>query len=177
MSSAALHACLVVLVGLERVAELVVARSNAAWSFARGGVELGRAHYRVMVVAHAAFLVSCALEPWLLEREIVWWVAAPAVLAVIAAQALRWWAIVSLGRRWNTRVIVIPGASRVERGPYRFLRHPNYVAVVVEGLALPMVHGAWFSAAWFLGVNGLLLATRIRCEEQALAWAERRGDA
>jgi methyltransferase len=171
VSSLAAYTALVGLVAAERLAELLVARSNAAFSFSRGGVELGREHYPIMVAAHAAFLVSCLLEPWVFGGVMLPWVGLPALFAVFAAQGLRWWAIVSLGRRWNTRVIVVPGAPRVVSGPYRWLRHPNYVAVVIEGLALPLVHGAWMTAVWFSLVNGLILATRIRCEDRALAWA------
>jgi methyltransferase len=88
---------------------------------------------------------------------------------VLCAQGLRWWCIASLGRQWNTRVIVVPGAPRVTGGPYRFLSHPNYVAVVVEGLALPMVHTAWITAIVFTVLNAALLRTRINVENDALA--------
>ena len=88
---------------------------------------------------------------------------------VVASQALRWWCIATLGRRWNTRVIVVPGLAPVTSGPYRFLRHPNYVAVVVEGIALPLVHAAWITALVFTVLNAALLAVRIRVEDAALA--------
>ncbi len=90
---------------------------------------------------------------------------------VLASQALRWWCIVTLGRRWNTRVIIVPGLAPVRSGPYRFLPHPNYVAVVVEGVALPMVHGAWLTALAFTVLNAGLLTVRIRTENAALAHA------
>ena len=99
----------------------------------------------------------------------------PAALAwsmtglVVASQALRWWCIATLGRRWNTRVIVVPGLAPVRTGPYRVLRHPNYVAVVIEGIALPLVHAAWVTAALFTVANASLLRVRIRAEEAALA--------
>jgi methyltransferase len=88
---------------------------------------------------------------------------------VVASQALRWWCIATLGRRWNTRVIVVPGMPPVRSGPYQFLRHPNYVAVVVEGVALPLVHAAWITAVVFTVLNAALLAVRIRVEDAALA--------
>ena len=91
------------------------------------------------------------------------------VALVIASQALRWWCIGTLGRRWNTRVIVVPGLAPVTSGPYRLLRHPNYVAVVVEGVALPLVHAAWITAVVFTVLNAGLLAVRIRTENAALA--------
>jgi len=90
------------------------------------------------------------------------------VALVLAAQGLRWWCITTLGPRWNTRVVVLPGAPLVRGGPYRRMRHPNYLAVVVEGVALPMVHSAWLTALVFTTANALLLRTRIRCEEAAL---------
>ena len=93
------------------------------------------------------------------------------VLVVAASQALRWWCIATLGQQWNTRVIVVPGAGLVARGPYRLLRHPNYVAVVAEGLALPLVHGAWLTAVGFTVANAALLVVRVRCEDAALVAA------
>jgi methyltransferase len=90
------------------------------------------------------------------------------VVLVVASQALRWWCIATLGRRWNTRVIVVPGLAPVTGGPYRFLPHPNYVAVVVEGVALPMVHAAWITAVGFTVLNAVLLTVRIRAENAAL---------
>ncbi len=87
---------------------------------------------------------------------------------VVLAQGLRWWCITTLGPHWNTRVIVVPGAPLVAAGPYRLLRHPNYVAVVVEGAALPLVHTAWVTAVAFTALNLVLLSVRIRVEEQAL---------
>lgn len=88
------------------------------------------------------------------------------------AQGLRWWCIATLGPRWNTRILVVPGLPPVRSGPYRWLDHPNYVAVVVEGLALPLAGGAWRTAAGFGVLNAALLRVRVRAEEQALAWAE-----
>ncbi len=169
MSSEVLFTVLVVAVGMERVAELVVSQRNAALSLARGGVECGRGHYPFMVVLHTGLLVGALVEVWMRRPD------TPAVLAwsmlalVAASQVLRWWCIATLGRQWNTRVIVVPGAARVTGGPYRWIPHPNYVAVVVEGIALPLVHSAWITAVVFTSLNGFLLATRIRTEDAALA--------
>ncbi|TGN66042.1 hypothetical protein EXE59_20365 [Nocardioides eburneiflavus] len=160
---------LVALVGLERVAELVVSTRNARWSMERGGVEHGLGHFPFMVVLHTALLVGALAEAWVRQPQV------PSVLAwsmlalVVASQALRWWCIATLGRRWNTRVIVVPGMPPVRSGPYRILRHPNYVAVVVEGVALPLVHAAWITALVFTVLNAGLLAVRIRVEDAALA--------
>jgi methyltransferase len=82
---------------------------------------------------------------------------------------LRWWCIATLGQQWNTRVVVVPGAARVAGGPYRFLSHPNYVAVVAEGAALPLVHTAWITALVFSVLNAALLRTRLKVENAALA--------
>lgn len=169
MTSLLAFTVLVALVGLERLAELVVSTRNAAWSLERGGRESGQGHYPVMVLLHTGFLVAMLVEAWVRRPEV------PAALAwtmtalVVAAQALRWWCIATLGHRWNTRVIVVPGLPPVTGGPYRLLRHPNYVAVVVEGIALPLVHAAWITAVVFTVANAVLLSVRIRVEDAALA--------
>jgi methyltransferase len=166
--SQALFTALVVAVGLERLAELVVSKRNAAWAFARGGVERGKGHYPAMVLLHAGLLAGAVAEVWLLDRPFIPALGWSMLALVLASQALRWWCIGSLGRQWNTRVIVVPGLSLVTRGPYRFVRHPNYVAVVVEGAALPLVHSAWLTAAAFTALNAVLLTVRIRVEDNAL---------
>ena len=146
MTSLTAFTVLVALVALERLAELVVSKRNAAWSFERGGRESGQGHYPFMVVLHSGFLVAMLVEAWVRRPEVSPLLAWSMLVLVIASQALRWWCIATLGRRWNTRVIVVPGLAPVTSGPYRFLPHPNYVAVVVEGVALPMVHAAWITA-------------------------------
>lgn len=169
MTSLAAFTAVVALVGVERVVELVVSRRNAAWSLDRGGRETGQGHFPAMVVLHTGLLAGMLVEAWVRRPEV------PAALAwsmfalALASQALRWWCIATLGRRWSTRVIVVPGLPPVTGGPYRFLRHPNYVAVVVEGIALPLIHGAWITAVVFTVLNALLLRVRIRVEEQALS--------
>lgn len=168
MSSQEWYVVLIALFALERVAELVVSKRNAAWAFARGGIESGRGHFPPMVALHTALLVGALAEVLLLDRPFLPWLGWPALVLVAAAQALRWWCIATLGRQWNTRVIVVPGLPLVSRGPYRWLRHPNYVAVVLEGLALPLVHTAWVTALVFTVLNAALLRVRIRVEEQAL---------
>ncbi len=160
---------LIVAVGLERLAELVVSKRNAAWSFARGGVESGQRHYRVMVVLHTGLLVGVLVEVWLRRPAFLPALGWTMLALVLAAQALRWWCIVTLGHQWNTRVIVVPGLPRVTGGPYRFLAHPNYVAVVIEGFALPLVHSAWITALVFTLCNAAVLWVRIRVENGALS--------
>lgn len=160
------YAVLVVLVGFERVAELVVSLRNAKWSFAQGGVESGRGHYPFMVVLHTGLLAGCLVEAS--QRTFIPLLGWTMLAVVLLSQGLRWWCISVLGRQWNTRVIVVPGLQLVAGGPYRWLRHPNYVAVVAEGIALPLVHTAWVTAVVFTALNIPLLAVRIRSEEAAL---------
>jgi methyltransferase len=160
---------LIAVVGLERLAELVVSKRNAAWSFARGGVESGQRHYVVMVVLHSGLLIGALVEVWLRRPAFVPALGWTMLALVLAAQALRWWCITTLGHQWNTRVIVVPGLQPVTGGPYRHLSHPNYLAVVIEGVALPLVHSAWITALVFSVVNAALLTVRIRVENRALA--------
>ncbi|MFC9124716.1 isoprenylcysteine carboxyl methyltransferase family protein [Streptomyces sp. NPDC057067] len=163
------YAALVLAVAAERLAELALALRNARWSLARGGTEAGRGHYPVMVALHTGLLAACLAETWLAGRPFVPWFGWTMVAVVAAAQGLRWWCVRTLGRRWNTRVIVVPGLPLVTGGPYRWLRHPNYVAVAAEGAALPLGHGAWVTAVLFTVLNAALLTVRIRCEEGALS--------
>jgi methyltransferase len=156
-------------VAVERLAELVVTQRNRAWSKAHGGVEFGAGHYPVMVALHIGLLVGCLAEPIVFHRPFVAALGLPMLAIVIAAQALRWWCISTLEHQWNARVIVIPGAARVIAGPYRLLPHPNYVAVIAEGFALPLVHSAWMTALVFTVLNAVLLRTRIHVENSALA--------
>ena len=163
------YVVLIVAVALERCAELVVSKRNQAWSRARGGTEFGARHYPAMVALHTGLLAGCLIEVIALHRPFIPALGWPMLAIVLAAQGLRWWCIATLGRQWNTRVIVIPGASRVADGPYRFMSHPNYVAVVAEGIALPLVHTAWITAIVFSVLNAALLRTRIKVENAALA--------
>jgi len=163
------YTLLVGAVAVERVAELVVAKRNLAWSRARGGVEAGAGHYPAMVLLHTGFLLGCLAEVALLDRPFIPALGWPMLAILVAAQGLRWWCISTLGRQWNTRVVVVPGAARVTGGPYRLISHPNYVAVVAEGVALPLVHSAWITALVFTVLNAVLLRTRIRAENAALA--------
>jgi methyltransferase len=162
------YVVLLALVGVERLAELVISKRNAAWSLAQGGREYGFGHYPAMVVLHTGLLLGCLIEPIVADRPFIPALGWPMLALVIASQALRWWCIATLGRQWNTRVIVVPGAGAVHGGPYRWMKHPNYVAVVVEGFALPLVHTAWVTALVFTVLNAFLLRVRIRVEDQAL---------
>ena len=171
MTSQVLFTVLIGLVAFERLAELVVAQRNARWAFARGGRETGAGHYPVMVVLHTGLLVGCLVEVWVADPPFLPALGWPMLVLALGAQVLRWWCIATLGPRWNTRVIVVPDLPLVARGPYRWLRHPNYVAVVVEGFALPLVHSAWVTALVFTVANAFLLSVRIRTENVALEGA------
>lgn len=162
---------LIVAVGIERLVELAVSKRNAQWSFDQGAKEFGRPHYVAMVAIHTALLIGCIVEPLALHRPFLAWLGWPMLAVVAASQVLRWWCIRTLGRRWNTRVIVLPDAPLVQKGPYRWLHHPNYVAVVAEGFALPLVHTAWVTALAFTVANALVLRARLRVENSALGYA------
>ncbi|GAA4894503.1 isoprenylcysteine carboxyl methyltransferase family protein [Actinomycetospora straminea] len=166
--SAVLYALLVLAVGAQRLGEMALSRRNAAWAFARGGVETGRAHFPAMVVLHTGLLLGCLAEVWLAGRPFVPALGWPMLALVVACQGVRWWCVAALGPRWNTRVIVVPGTAPVRTGPYRWLAHPNYAVVVVEGVALPLVHTAWVTALVFTVANAALLTVRLRVERRAL---------
>lgn len=167
------------LLALERFGELALSARNARRAFARGGREVGQAHYRVMATLHTVFFFSCAAEVLLLRRPFSLPLGATALAVAVLAQGLRYWAIFTLGDRWNVRIIFVPDAAPVTRGPYRFVRHPNYLAVILELAFVPLVHGAYLTAIAFSVANAALLTVRIRAEEAALgapyqaAFAER----
>lgn len=167
-ASVAAYAAFIAAVAVQRLWETRVGTRHARALLAQGGVEAGRGHLPVMIALHALFLAACPLEAWLLGRPFVPALAVAAGGVFVLTQALRYWAIGTLGERWTIRVIVLPGAPVIARGPYRFIRHPNYVAVVLEMLAIPLVHGAWVSALVFSLLNAALLARRIRVEERLL---------
>jgi methyltransferase len=163
------YVLLIAAVAAERIVELVVSTSNLEWSRARGGTEFGAGHYPAMVALHAALLAGCLAEAIGLHRPFLPILGWPMLVVVLAAQGLRWWCIATLGHQWNTRIVVVPDATRVTAGPYRMLSHPNYVAVIVEGVALPLVHTAWITALVFTVANAALLRTRVKVENAALA--------
>jgi methyltransferase len=157
----------VCLVALQRLLELVYSRRNERRLRARGAVERGAGHYPLMVGLHVLWLVSTLVEGLLRGPEIPAWWPLP-LAAFLLVQPLRYWAIVSLGTNWNTRVLVVPGMKPVKAGPYRYLSHPNYVVVAVEILAFPLIFGAWLTAVFFSLLNAALLFVRIRTEDRAL---------
>jgi methyltransferase len=155
------------LVALQRLLELRYSRRNERRLRMKGAVERGAGHYPVMVGIHALWLVSTLVEDLLRGPETPWWWPVP-LAAFLLVQPLRYWAILSLGEGWNVRVLVVPGRRLVRSGPYRYFTHPNYVVVVVEVLALPLIFGAWVTALVFSVLNAAFLFVRIREEERAL---------
>jgi methyltransferase len=161
----------VLLTGGERLVEMVVSTRNARWAFARGGVEYGKRHFPWMVALHFGLLAGALAEVFLLDRPFIPALGWPMLAIALLCQVGRWWIIRTLGHQWNTRVIVVPGLGRIERGPYRFawLPHPNYLVVAIEGIALPLVYSAWITAIGFTVLNAiLLLRFRIPTEDRAL---------
>ena len=148
--------------------ELSISKRNTKELLSRGALEVGSNHYPVMVVMHSLFLLSAPLEVWLLRRPLVPPLAWAMLALLVGAMALRYWVIATLRGRWTTRIICLPGAPLVATGPYRLLRHPNYLAVIVETFVLPMVHTAWMTAIVFSIWNALVLRVRIRVENKAL---------
>lgn len=159
----------VLLVAAQRLAELVLARRNTRALLAQGGVEYGRGHYPLFVLLHAGWLVAIfTLVP--AEAPVSW-----ALLAVfVLLQAGRLWVIASLGPFWTTRIVSLPGAPLVRRGPFRWVRHPNYLVVAGELAVLPLAFGAWELAVVFSLLNLPLTAWRIHVEDAALAQTARR---
>jgi len=151
------------LVAAQRLAELAYARRNTRRLLAEGAYESGAGHYPLLVGLHVLWLAALAtLIP--AETPPNWVLLA----AFVVLQCLRIWVLVSLGRYWTTRIITLPDAPLVRRGPYRILRHPNYLIVAGEILILPLAFGAWEIAAAFSLANAAILTFRIRCEERAL---------
>ncbi len=153
---------ILLLVTLQRLAELVISARNTALLSTQGAVEIGQGHYPAMVTLHAAWLVAL----WLTVGGRP--VNLPLLGLFLILQALRVWVLATLGRRWTTRIIVLPGAPLVTGGPFRFLRHPNYCVVVGEIAVLPLVFGLTTLALVFSALNAAMLWVRIRSETQAL---------
>ena len=149
---------------IERLAELAYARRNTQALLAEGGVEVGRGHYPLIVVLHGAWLAAIVLTvpP---EATVSW----PLIAVFAILQGLRGWVLASLGRYWTTRIITVPGAPLVRRGPYRYVSHPNYLVVAAEIAVLPLAFGAWVIAVIFSALNAAVLAWRISVESKALA--------
>jgi methyltransferase len=152
---------------LQRLLELVIARRNEKWMKEQGAIEFGMKHYQFIVLMHSMFFVVLLFEKITFSHEIsAFWPLFAAVF--VCAQLIRVWAISSLGRYWNTKIIVLPNVEVVRRGPYRFIKHPNYLVVSIELLVVPLMFGAYMTACLFTIVNIFMLSIRIPAEEKAL---------
>lgn len=160
---------LLAFVTAQRLIELAWAQRNTTRLIASGGVEFGRGHYPLMVALHASWLAGL----WLIGRDRT--VDLPLLVVFAVLQVARLWVILSLGPRWTTRVVVVPGGTLVAAGPYRLLRHPNYLIVLAEIVVVPLALGLAWYAAVFGALNAALLFHRVRVEEAALAWASGQG--
>lgn len=159
---------LVGFVVLQRLLEVLYARSNERAMRRQGAIEVGAGHYKWIVLLHFLFFLSLVVEVWTMESGFgSGWQIFLVIFAI--AQILRVWALTSLGRFWNTKILILPGAEKVKKGPYRWLPHPNYIVVALEIAALPLIFGAWRTALLFSILNALLLLlVRIPAEEKAL---------
>ena len=162
-----LFAVVISIVILQRLVELVVAKRNEKWMRSQGAYEAGAAHYPIMVAMHIAFFISLLAEVILLARSLsaIWIIL---LVIFLVAQVARIWCLTSLGKFWNTKIIILPGADVVQKGPYKWVRHPNYVIVTTEVLVLPLLFGAYLTAIIFTLLNVWMLSVRIPAEEKAL---------
>lgn len=149
----------------ERLLELVIARRNTVGLLARGAVEVGAGHYPVMIALHVSWLAAVVAWVAITDAD----VSVPLLILYVALQGLRFWVMGTLGPYWTTRIITLPDAPLIKSGPYRFLRHPNYVVVTIEIALLPLVFGAWHIALAYTVLNALMLRTRIGAENGALS--------
>lgn len=153
---------------IQRLVELMIANHNEKWMKQQGAIEFGKKHYKYMVIMHLLFFVALFTEKFVLNRGLspLW----PFILTVFSvAQFIRCWAIYSLGKYWNTKILVLADALVVKKGPYRFLRHPNYIIVAIELLVVPMLFNAFYTAFLFTILNVIMLLIRIPEEEKALS--------
>lgn len=151
----------------QRVVELFIANSNERWMKEQGAKEYGQNHYRFMVLIHVGFFISLIVEIFIMNRSLhPYW---PLLLIFfIIVQIGRVWVISSLGKYWNTKIIVLPGAEVVKKGPFKYMRHPNYFIVTIELLVIPLLFQAYVTACVFFILNQVILMVRIPLEERAL---------
>ncbi|RST73621.1 hypothetical protein D4T97_012095 [Siminovitchia acidinfaciens] len=152
---------------LQRLFELVLARRNERWMKERGGKEYGEKHYTFMVLLHIGFFITLIIEINIFNRTISpYWVML--LFVFLLAQAARVWVILTLGKYWNTKIIVLPGAKSVNKGPFKYIKHPNYLIVTTELILIPLIFQAYLTMVIFFILNRLILAVRIPAEEKAL---------
>ncbi|MFC4354995.1 isoprenylcysteine carboxyl methyltransferase family protein [Chryseomicrobium palamuruense] len=153
---------------IQRIIELFIAKRNEEWIKSQGGYEVGKRHYPFMVALHVGFFISLLLEFTLLDRGLSLFLI-PLLIIFAITQLMRIWVLSSLGRFWNTKIMILPGASVVKKGPFRFMRHPNYTIVALELLVIPLMFNAFITVFVFSLLNLWMLSVRIPIEEAALS--------
>ncbi|WP_036843565.1 isoprenylcysteine carboxyl methyltransferase family protein [Pontibacillus marinus] len=156
------------LIVLQRIVEVIIAKQNEKWMKNRGAIEHHSDHYKWIVLVHTLFFFSIMIEAFGEELVLNQWKGL-LLLLFVCAQAFRVWCLVSLGRYWNTKIIVLPEAELVTRGPYKFMKHPNYVVVAIEFILIPLLFNAYATAFIFPILHGVLMKIRIPYEEKALS--------
>ncbi|KQL53750.1 isoprenylcysteine carboxyl methyltransferase [Heyndrickxia shackletonii] len=153
---------------IQRIVELWIAKKNEIWIKKQGGVEAGKNHYKLMVLIHSCFILSLLAEVFGLKRSLIanWWIL---IALFILSQIGRVWVIISLGRFWNTKILVLPDAKIIKKGPYRWLKHPNYIIVTLELIIIPLLFQAYYTLIAFFIFNLLILSVRIPTEERMLS--------
>ena len=157
----------ITIIVLQRVIELIIAKRNAIWIKSKGGYEVGKNHYPYIVLLHTLFFISLLIEVTTKEVVYTTWMLIPFLIFVVT-QFGRIWALTSLGPFWNTRIMILPGASVIAKGPYRYMRHPNYFIVITEIAVIPLIFQAYWTAFIFSILNVVILSVRIKVEEKAL---------
>ncbi|MCY8855740.1 isoprenylcysteine carboxyl methyltransferase family protein [Bacillus atrophaeus] len=157
----------ILILAVQRIAEIIVAKQNEQKVKKQGAIEYGEGHYPYIVLMHVLFFVSLICEVLLLHKEpSSWWIGI--LTAIILVQGVRYWALLSLGAHWNTKILVVPDAELIKKGPYKWLKHPNYAVVMVEIVLLPLLYGAYWTLILFTILNAFMLSVRIRVEDKAL---------
>jgi methyltransferase len=165
---------LIAAIAVQRMLELHIAHRNRTWMLENGAKEYGKQHYPLFFLLHAGWLVGLIIETYQRGAISAHWYLYLGLFGL--AQGLRYWSIRSLGMFWNTRILIIPGRELIQQGPYRYFRHPNYIAVIVELATVPLIFDAWITAVAATLLNlMLLLRIRIPAEEKALGMSKRYG--
>lgn len=155
------------IVVIQRLVELGVAKRNEQWMRSQGAIEIGASHYKWMVLMHTTFFISLLVEVAWFDRPLSPF-SSLLFSIFLLMQLARIWCLSSLGKFWNTKILILPGATVQKKGPYRWIRHPNYVIVTIELIVLPLLFSAYFTAVLFLVLNAWMLSVRIPAEERAL---------
>ena len=158
--------CILAFVIIQRFIELRIAKRNEKAMLAKGAYEVGASHYKYMILLHTSFFISFLVEVAFIKSSFTPYSAFLAIFIVL--QLLRVWCLASLGTFWNTKIIILPGANVVVKGPYAFIRHPNYLIVCLEIAVLPLMFQAYVTAILFTILNIIMLSVRIPMEEKAL---------